>query len=108
MAQPLKVATTVTLLAGVGMLLAWSSVVGEQPEASAPKEVLARYAIRLSVYFTVTVFMFLATSVLAYFVVRQTRIEYAAERIENLQSLMEGTLRDHDPRTSASDDAPRD
>jgi hypothetical protein len=104
----LKIATTLTLLGGVGLLLAWPVAVGPRPAADAGKRVLADYAVRLSVYFSITSLLFMATAILAYLIVRKTRIEFAEERLTNLHSLMEGTLNDHGPRSAPADDAARD
>ena len=104
----LKIATSLSLLAGVATLLAWPVIVGPRPDEAAGRRALAEYALRLTGYFGLTCFLFLLTAVLAYLVVRKTRMEYATERLDNLEQLMEGTLRDHGPSASRADDVASD
>lgn len=91
----LKIATTISLICGIALLVAWPFVVGERPGDVATKKELARYGIRLLTYFGVTTFVFLMTALLAVLLVRQTRREFVEDVKENVDDLVQGTLSDH-------------
>lgn len=101
----LKIATTLTFLLGIAMLFAWPFVVGQRPSADAGRKALAQFAARSLLYFGATCLVFLATALLAVFLMRQARRKYAEEALKNLNSLVEGSLRSHAQRDG--DDATR-
>lgn len=76
------------------ILLGWPGLVG-MPPRGASKARLRQYVVRSEVCFGVLIGSFLATTVFAALVVRQTRQEYLRESAENLRSLIAGTLEDH-------------
>jgi hypothetical protein len=91
----LKILTTAFVLAGIGLLVLWPWLVGHRPDASESRLALASYGQRLLVYFAVTALTWLGAAFCAWLLIRQTRREYVESLRENVQSLIEGSLRDH-------------
>jgi type VI protein secretion system component VasK len=92
----LKVATTALLIFGVILLAAWPWVIGPMPKASeAGRRALQEYAVRFGLYIIVVLLVWSATAVLAIMVARRAREKYREEAMENLQSLLEESLKDH-------------
>lgn len=92
----LKVATTALLIFGVILLAAWPWVIGPMPNASeAGRRALQEYAVRFGLYIIVVLLVWSATAVLAIMVARRAREKYREEAMENLQSLLEESLKDH-------------
>jgi len=83
---------------GIILMVGWPYIVGPRPVPDAGTQALAAYGQRLMIYFLVTVCTWVAVAVLALLIFRQTRDEFLAEERENLQKLIEGTLKDHEPR----------
>lgn len=98
--RSLKVLTTILLIFGLAMMLAWPAMVSHIPEHAAliqRKRLLLRYTI----YFSTLISDFFATMVCAWVLVRRARLQAIEESRENLRLLIEGTLHDHkakDPR----------
>jgi hypothetical protein len=76
------------------LLLGWVPFVGLPPK-NAPRADLRAYAVKTELYFFALIGSFIATTVFAALVVRQTRREVREEAAENLRTLIEGTLQDH-------------
>lgn len=91
----LKLVTTILLVLGLAMLMAWPLLWGGRPGPDAPKKELAEFSLRFLLYFAATALVFLATAVCALLLVRRAREEYAEQAGKNLRGLIEGTLRDH-------------
>lgn len=91
----LKIWTTACFLTGTALLVGWPWIVGAKPEENAVKQELARYGIRVLMYFGLTATVFLVTAILALLVMRRTRQEFLEESGKNLQGLIESTLEDH-------------
>ncbi len=94
----LKVLTTALVIFGVILMVGWPWLVGPKPVPDAGTQALAAYGQRLMTYFLVTVSTWLTVAVLAMLIARQARDQFLAEERENLQKLIEGTLKDHEPR----------
>jgi len=92
----LKVLTTAFVLAGLALLILWPWLVGPRPDASAGRLALASYGQRLLMYFGVTALTWLGAAFCAWLLIRQTRREYLESLHKNVQSLIEGSLRDHE------------
>ncbi|MBS1706682.1 MAG: hypothetical protein JST40_12480 [Armatimonadetes bacterium] len=92
----LKIVTTILLILGVALLVAWPFVVGAPPPAGTDRHIVARYGMKLLLYFAATAFTFLGTAVCAIFVARNTKVEYLESQQGILKELIEGTLRDHE------------
>lgn len=90
-----KVVTTALLLFGVALLVGWPWIVGPKPAATAPEPERLRYLLRYGLYFLALLLTFFSTAVGAVLVARQTRRQLRDEAMENLQTLIEGTLEDH-------------
>lgn len=96
----LKIATTTSMVFGVGMLVLWPWVLGQAPGKDAPRGQMEDYAVRFLIYVTVLLINFFVTVVLSYLMVRKVREEFLDKSKENLQHLMEETLRDHAKKDS--------
>jgi len=97
----LKIATTISLIISVGLLIAWNWAVGPQPASGAPKPELQAYGKRLATHFGLTTGAWLLTATLAMLTARQARYELLREAKKNIAELMEGSLRDHGSRDDA-------
>lgn len=95
----LKILTTTLLIAGVLLMLVWPLAVGGRPHHGASKKAFADYGQRVIVYFGVTSSVWLSTAMSALLLVRQSRREFLEQERDNLKSLIEGTLRDHDRKS---------
>jgi hypothetical protein len=91
----LKIATTISMVFGVGMLVFWPWLLGQAPGQSAPRAQMEEYAFRFLIYVAVLLINFFVTVVLSYLMLRKVREEFLEQSKENLQHLMEETLRDH-------------
>jgi hypothetical protein len=91
----LKVWTTVFLLAGTSLLIAWPWLVGPKPGDGASKKELADYGLRMLTYFGITVATFLIAAVLAWLLIRKMIAEYLVKKAAILDDLVEVTLEDH-------------
>lgn len=94
----LKVVTTLLSVAGLLLLALWPWLVGTRPPESAPRVEVARYGVKVLAYFGLTCSVFITAAVSALILARRTRRQYLDATRENLQELIEGTLRDHDRR----------
>ena len=91
----LKILTTTFFVFGVLLLVAWPFVIGPQPEPELGKNVLADYALKMVVYIFVLSVAWMAAAVCACLLTRKLRRELAGRQVENMQGLVEGTLKDH-------------
>ncbi|MFN8219287.1 MAG: hypothetical protein U0S12_04035 [Fimbriimonadales bacterium] len=89
----LKVATTISFLVGMAMLVAWPWLVGSKPEGD--RKAVLQYLLRASEYFIALLVVFFVTATLAWLTARRQREEYQEQSLENLKELIEGTLEDH-------------
>lgn len=89
----LKVLTTTFFVFGVGLLLAWPWLLGAKPTTG--RKELAEWGIKALLYFLFTTLAFLASAFGAWMIMRRQRQEFIAEAKENMQNLVEGTLKDH-------------
>lgn len=94
----LKTVTTALVVFGLALMLLWPFVLGERPAATAPRRAQAEYGVRLLTYFGVTAVTWLLVAGCAVMMVRQARREFLEKERQNLQALIEGTLRDHERR----------
>ena len=95
----LKVLTTTLLIAGILLMLAWPIAVGARPKPEAPRKVVALWGQRVIIYFGVTSSVWLSTAMSAFLLARQSKRDLIEQERENLKSLIEGTLRDHDRKS---------
>ena len=93
----LKTLTSVLMATGFLLLVGWPWIVGARPQGRAE---LRDYVIRAGVYFAVLLVISFSTVVCAWLVVRQQREEFRRQSRENLRELIEGTLKDHENKTS--------
>ncbi len=93
-----RVVTTSLLILGLILLLAWPFVVGGRPAETAPRREMAEYGLRVLIYFGLTCATFLGAAIGALVVARRAREEFLEKQSENLNDLLEGTLRDHTPK----------
>lgn len=98
-----RVLTTVFLLLGLMLLLSWPWFVGSQPPAAAPNAERLAHAWRFAIYFGALLLVFLMTAIFAWLTVRKQRRDYREQAMQNMQSLIEGTLRDHEQKAKPDD-----
>lgn len=92
----LKVATTAGLIFGLMLLAAWPWLIGPMPKASeVGRRAVQEYAVRFGIYIIVVLLVWASTAVMAIMVARRAREAYREEAMDNLQNLLEETLRDH-------------
>lgn len=90
----LKVFTTLALVLGLGLMVAWPWVLAGRPPKGAPRAQLESFGVWLTGYFSVTLVCFALAAAGALLIVRTTRREYANRRRENLDTLIEGLRAD--------------
>lgn len=91
----LKVLTTTLVVAGLLLMLAWPLVAGSSPGKAATRAERVYWGRKLLIYFTVTASVWVCVAGSAVMLARQTRREFLKAERDNLQALIEGTLRDH-------------
>lgn len=84
----LQVATTLFLVAGIGVLLSFPWTVGTAPGAAAPAQAKADYAVKLLVFFAVAGVCFILAALFAIVLVRRIRGEYREHLVSNLADLL--------------------
>jgi len=90
----LKVATSTFLILGLLLLAGWPWLVGPQP----PKgdlQATREYAARFGIYVITILLVWFVTALLAVIVARRARQTYREEAMQNLQELLEESLKDH-------------
>jgi hypothetical protein len=91
----LKVLTTALVVCGLAMVLAIPYVLGQRPEEGGRLE-LAQYGTRVLTFFALTCFVWIGAAVCSILMVRRAKVEFLQDQGENIRSLIEGTLKDHD------------
>ena len=92
----LKILTATLVIFGVLLMLLWPVAVGQRPIDDASRVDKARWGQQVLVYFGITASVWLSTAMSALLLARQSRREFLEQERENLKSLIEGTLKDHD------------
>lgn len=92
--RALKIATTVFLVVGICMMLAWPIVL-KRPGPNLSTGEKQMFAVRYLAYVFGLLVDFILTSIGAYLVLRRTRERYAVEAEQNLRRMIEGTIEDH-------------
>ena len=85
------------------LLIGWPVFIGMPPK-NAPKPVLRSYVAKTEIYFVGMIASFLATTIFAALVVRQTRNEVRDEAAQNMKLLIEGTLQDHRKKSEPTEE----
>ncbi|RYG49542.1 hypothetical protein EON79_00935 [bacterium] len=83
-----------SIAVGIVLMLGWPWIVGSPPRVEARNPVLKAYSYRSLAYLGTLLVDFLVCFVSAVFLVRQTRLEAAAEARENLKRLTQGAAED--------------
>lgn len=92
----LKTVTTGLLIFAFLMLLGGMPLVmSRNPGPDAAERARAQYALLLGSYIVILFIVVFVVIVLAWIVLRRTAAEYRAEAAQNMQTFVEGTLRDH-------------
>ncbi len=91
----LKVLTTAFVIMGFGLLIVLLFVMINKPSGENESE-LVIYGTRILVYFGVSCLSWIAAAFCAVLLMRRTRNELVESQKENINSLIEGTLRDHE------------
>lgn len=90
----LKLFTTIPLVLGLGLMVAWPWVLAARPPKGAPRARLESFGVWLTVYFSVTLVCFALAAAGGLLIVRAARREFATRRRENLDTLIEGLRED--------------
>jgi hypothetical protein len=97
----LKVLTTALFVFGILLLIGWPWILGGRPVGpKASQQAEAAYALRLGLYFIVTLLTFFFAALCAFFLARREREAIREQAKQNVQELIEGTLRDHEIKKS--------
>ena len=82
-------------LAGLVCLLVLAPIaLGPVPKRTAPRLVKRDYSVRILEYLGLMVVFFSASAVGSILIIRKEREEYRLESLKNMQSLIEGSLKD--------------
>lgn len=98
--------TTITLIIfSIAMLFTYPWLVGARPAKTSPKVVQVQYLRRGAIYVGVEAAALIGSIAGAYLIARKARKEYMDLSRQNMEALLEATLRDHAKRaTEAGDD----
>jgi hypothetical protein len=99
----LRILTTFFLLFGIILTLGFPWVLRARPHGG-PRIALEHYTILFGSYLMVIVLSFVAAAVCAILMVRQVRESFRAQSRQNLEELVESSLRQH-KKPGANDDA---
>ncbi|MEA2551892.1 MAG: hypothetical protein QOJ65_68 [Fimbriimonadaceae bacterium] len=91
----LRAATTFLMLFGLVLSLGYPWIIGPKPALHAQQ---GPFAIRLGVYMILIICSFLGAAVCAILMMRRAREAYREETRQNLEDLIETTLRTHQHR----------
>ena len=91
----LKVLTTAFVIMGFGLLVGLPFVISDRPSGEDQVE-LARYGVLTLAYFGVSCLVWIAAAFCALLLMRRNRNELVESQKKNIESLIEGTLRDHE------------
>lgn len=91
----LKVWLTTLLITGMVLLLSFPWILRAMPR-NGPRREKAQFAILFTTYSITLLLIFFAIVLLAWLIVRKQREVYRQESMENLRTLIEGTLQDHE------------
>lgn len=94
----LKIVTTVLMIFSVVMLFAYVLIVGQKPPAGAPRKEQIAYLRRGATYVGIESAALIGSVVGAYLIARRARSEYMEKSRQNMEALIEATLRDHAKR----------
>jgi protein-S-isoprenylcysteine O-methyltransferase Ste14 len=96
----IKVATLSLALVDLVLFVACGFVVASRPPRSAPRHDQIQFVIRSYSIFVMLLVCLLITIILVWVWMQRLREELRSHSDENLRELIEGTLRDHEQKTS--------
>lgn len=100
----LRAATTFFMVLGLFLAFAFPWLVGAKPHTHAE---LAHYSVRFGVYVMSLLGCFIAACICALILVRKVRESYREETRQNLEFLLESTLRTHQKQSETAQPKPR-
>ncbi len=100
----LKVITTILFILGILGVAALPFLLARVPGPGAGQQVRVNYSIGVFVFFGVLSVIWVAVAALALLIIRRERMAFAEEKKDNLNQLIEGTLKDHGRQQSGSMD----
>jgi uncharacterized membrane protein (DUF485 family) len=100
--MPLRVVTTVLMIAGLVLVFSFPWLVGPRPESASARD-LESYTVRFGVYVMSLLILFFTTMVMAFIAIRRAQAEFRETSLQNMQELVEGTLRDHQQKQGSSE-----
>lgn len=92
--MPLKLFTTLCLVAGMLMFLPYALLLKSPPGPDTPKAVRRGYAEELFLFNGVQLLCLVGAGVGAVLIVRKARAEYQEEAVRNMRSLIEASRKD--------------
>lgn len=92
----LRIFTTASLVLGIAVLI-YGAVNLSQPPDTENRRLIAEYGLRGLITITASMILFVSTAVGAVLMLRATREAALRDQEANLATLVEGTLRDHEP-----------
>lgn len=95
----LKIVVTACVITGIILMLGLPFVFKMHPGEHADRKALAAYGLRVLGYISVTCAAWLSAAFGSALLLKKTKIEFAEKRTENLRQLVEGSLRDHEPKS---------
>ena len=99
----LKLFTGLMLLATLALLLFRSQIVGPVPHRSAKRSVALAYAKRDLGFTGMLLVTLTGAGIGSIVLVRRANAEYRRMSMENMQALIEGTIRDHQEKSTKSE-----
>jgi hypothetical protein len=92
--RTLKIFTSIVLVIGVVMLVAWPTLLGPRPGAEAGLEVNRAYAYRFVAYISTLVGLLVLSGISSLLIMRRVSAEYREHATENMRSLIEAARED--------------
>ncbi|MCW5944029.1 MAG: hypothetical protein KIS66_17500 [Fimbriimonadaceae bacterium] len=90
----LKVLTTISLVVGLALMVAWPWVMSARPARGSPRAKLEAFGVWLTAYFSITLVAFALAAIGGLLIVRATRREFLARSKANMEALIEGLRED--------------
>ncbi len=103
--MPLRVATAALFIFGVLLLCSLMVLMPNRPPAEELRAVKI-HGLRTLILFLTTILVWFGAAVCAYLSIRTARRELAEMNERNLRELIEGTLKDHEPKPTQPNGSP--
>lgn len=95
----LKIVITACVITGIILMLGLPFVFKLHPGEHATRKALAAYGMQVLGYVSVTCAAWLSAAFGSALLLKKAKSEFMEKRSENLRQLVEGSLRDHEPKS---------